>query len=132
MQLFKADFLLIRWLSASAEGYQPQTDYIGQLRAYLEAAKQPIYCLSDLRHGRITNVRILQQLGKLTYHPMFGGRTAFAGDVGAEVYVGVFSHFASRPKREDTVHSSLEAALAYLEKLKAGITEGIDWSSVFE
>jgi len=132
MQLLRADFLLIRWLSAPAEGYQPQTDYIGQLRAYLEAAKQPIYFLSDLRHGRITDVRILQQLGKLTYHPMFGGGTAFAGDISAEVYVGVFSHFASRPKRVDTVHASLEAALAHLEKLKVGITEGIDWSCVFE
>jgi hypothetical protein len=132
MQLLKADLLVIRWLSAPAEGYQPQAEYIAQFRAYLEAATQPIYILSDLRYGKITNVRILQQLGKLTYHPMFGGGTAFAGDISAEVYVGVFSHFASRPKREDVVHANLEAALAYLETLKAGVTEGIDWSSMFE
>lgn len=132
MQLLKPNLLVIRWLSVPAEGYQPQSNYIAQFRAHLEAATQPIYILSDLRHGRITDVRILQQLGKLTYHPVFGGGTAFAGDISTEIYVGAFTRFASRSKQVDTVHTSLEAALAYLETLQAGITQDVDWSIVLE
>lgn len=129
MQLLKADLLLIRWHNEALEGYKSQADYLADLRRYLDAAEQPIYVLSDLRYGKITDVRILQQLGKLTYHPNYGGGTAFSDDISAEIYVGVFSRFASRPKREEGIHANLAEALAYLESLRAGISEEVDWAS---
>lgn len=131
MQLLKSDLLLIRWHSEPLEGYRPEANYLGDFRKYLDEATQPIYVLSDLRHGKITDVRILQQLGRLTFHTNYGSGTAFSDDMGAEIYVGVFSRFAARPKREEGVHSSLAEALAYLESLKAGVTEGADWENVF-
>ncbi len=130
MQLLKEDLLLIRWQAEALEGYKAQTDYLTDFRAYLDAATQPIYVISDLRYGKITDVRILQQLGRLTYHPNYGAGVAFSDDIGAEIYVGVFSRFAARPKREENVHSSLSKALAYLETFKAGISEGVDWEGV--
>jgi hypothetical protein len=83
-----------------------------------------------LRFGKITDVHLLQQLGKLTYHPNFGGGTAFTADVSAMLYVGVFLRFAAHTKREDGLHTTLAEALAYIESLKAGLTEGIDWEKV--
>lgn len=132
MQLLKDDLLLIRWQSKPMEGYKPQTEYIAELRNYLDAATQPIYVVSDLRRGKITDVHMLQQLGRLTYHRMYGGGVAFADDISAEVYVGVFSHFAARSKREREVYNSLADALAHLETLKAGISAGVDWESLHQ
>jgi hypothetical protein len=126
----KENFLYVRWSPKETPKSQPQARYIADLRSRFDAAKQPIYVLSDLRFGKITDVHLLQQLGKLTYHPNFGGGTAFTADVSAMLYVGVFLRFAAHTKREDGLHTTLAEALAYIESLKAGLTEGIDWEKV--
>ncbi len=126
----KVDLLYVRWSCKETPDSRPEAHYIADLRSRFDGASQPIYILSDLRCGKITDVRILQQLGKLTHHPNFGGGTAFTGEISAMIYVSVFSRFAAASRRTDDGHTHLADALAYLESLKAGLTEGIDWAEV--
>ncbi len=119
--------LYIRWVAHAQPNHHPESEYINDLRHRFDTATQPLYIVSDLRYGKITNVRILQQLGKLTFHPNFGGGTAFTENFTTTIYVSIFARFSAESKREDDVYSSLSEALAHLESLKAGVTEGVDW-----
>ncbi|MCE7946806.1 MAG: hypothetical protein DYG88_05190 [Chloroflexi bacterium CFX4] len=121
--------LYIRWIAQAQPNCHPEGEYIADLRHRFDTATQPLYIVSDLRHGKITNVRILQQLGKLTFHPNFGGGTAFTENFTTTIYVSIFARFSAEAKRENDIFSSLSEALAHLESLKAGVTEGVDWEA---
>ncbi len=122
--------LYVRWMPQAQPNCHPEGEYIADLRHRFDAAVQPLYVVSDLRYGKITNVRILQQLGKLTFHPNYGGSTAFTENFTTTIYVSIFARFSAEAKREDDIFSSLSEALAYLESLKAGVTEGVDWEAL--
>lgn len=126
----RENLLLVRWTPKATPNSQPEANYIADLRSRFDAATQLVYVLSDLRYGKITDVYTLRELGKLTYHPKFGGGAAWATDISTTFYVGVFSRFAAPSKREDGAHARLSDALADLERRQPGLTDGIDWDAI--
>jgi hypothetical protein len=102
--------------------------FIADLRQRLEEAQHPIYYLSDLRKGRITNVKTLRELSEITQHEKWGGGTAFTQDSFSSILAKVFSTFVRYKNRNYLVWDSPEKALAYLETLQPGLTKNIDWN----
>ncbi|GAB4545998.1 MAG: hypothetical protein OHK0023_05110 [Anaerolineae bacterium] len=120
----------IRWFPTPAENRRPESQYVWEIADILRKAEQPLYFLSDLRLGRITNVSILQQLAKVINHSKYGGSTAFSESLMSELFVGVFSRFADPGEAEHAFYKTLDQALGYLERIKPGITAEINWETV--
>ena len=124
------ELIFIRWYATPRLGSPSERQFLADLRALLDNTQQPIYFVSDLRNGRIINLSTIQKLGKLFNHTNWGGSTAFSSDPITSMMVGMFSRFAHREKPEDEIWNTPEEALAYLETIKPGLTEGIDWAAL--
>ncbi|MBZ0282824.1 MAG: hypothetical protein K8L97_18945 [Anaerolineae bacterium] len=132
LSLLSDELVFIKWHKIHKETTQPEAAFIDELRRLLEQAEHPLYFLSDLRLARIVDVNTLQRLGKLTQHPNYGGGVAFSEDIISTIFVNLFSKFAADPKKgESVMYKKVEEALTHLEKLKPGLTQGIDWNTVF-
>ncbi|MBE0689356.1 MAG: hypothetical protein IH587_04460 [Anaerolineae bacterium] len=116
----------IRWLKppTSAEGHA----FVDSLGRLLEESPQPVYFISDLRNGQITDVQVLRRLGGLTKHEKWAGSTAFSERIASKVFVNLFTALAQTRHRE--IWPTAEEALAYLESVCPGLTANIDWQDV--
>lgn len=121
----------IRWQRQISESTRNEPDFLDDLKNLLDTAETPIYFLSDLREGRIINHMTLQRLGQLTRHANWGGGAAFSEDPLTRRFVGVFARFSQPEKREGDMWKTPEEAIAYLESLCEGVTEGVDWDALF-
>jgi hypothetical protein len=68
----------------------------------------------------------------MTTDPNWGGSTAFLNQPTTRMLVGNFQKFARRSGSRNEKHENLEEALAFLDSLKPGLTEDIDWPEVLE
>jgi hypothetical protein len=121
----------IRWEGGKATRTDGQ-QYILMFESLLAKATSPIYFITDLRQGHIGDIDILRRLSKLSSHPFWGGGTAFGNAPESEVFASFFARMVERQRRDDDVWPRPEQALAYLEALKPGITQGIDWAALIE
>lgn len=108
-----------------------EEQFLADLEQALDEAGHPVYVISDLRAGRIKEVETLRKLGELVVeHPNFAGSTAFTGDIYTPLFVRIFSRFARQLRPSNEVWANPNDALAYLESLELGVTEGIDWEAL--
>lgn len=126
----KPDVVLIRWLQSPVRDSVDERGFIDALLQKLNEADGAIYFISDLRRGRITGRSALQQLSQLTEHPNWGGSSGFSQDPVSLIYAGVFEKFAEASGERNRVFQQPEEALAFLEFLKPGISDDIDWRSL--
>ncbi|MCC7449176.1 MAG: hypothetical protein IT324_17285 [Anaerolineae bacterium] len=126
-----SDLVYIKWQRfAEDERYQEEQHIIDDLRVRFDNAPCPLYVLSDLRGGRITEVSRLKQLAALTRHPNFGGSAAFAKDPLSTIFAGVFHQLTRRDQQNPEIYEQPEEAIAFLESLKPGLTTTVDWAAV--
>lgn len=118
---------LIRW-SADATT-EEANQYLAELAQVLEQTITPIYFISDLTHGCITQLFALRRLANLATHPHWGGSTAF-GSMSSAVFSSLFERFTSTRQHSDRTYTDPQEALAYLESLLPGITADIDWERI--
>ena len=123
------ELIFVKWQKTANALTRPETDYIEDLRKRLKDSPYPLYFLSDLRKGRIIDVGILQKLGGLTRHVNYGGGSAFSEDVISSMFVGIFSKFATAEKGTSVFYKTIDDALVYLEALKPGVTQAVDWQT---
>ena len=69
--------ILITWHKSPMDP-NVTTAYIRELHEILYSVTEPIFFLSDLRKGRIQDVRALQGLAELTKHKNWGGGASFS------------------------------------------------------
>lgn len=124
------ELALLRWYRTPAKGAASTEAYLHEIKRILDQSTVPVYFLSDLRYGRIVDVRALQKLGQLTQHANMAGSTAFSSDPITALMVRAFRSFAYKADSRHEMQSTPEAALAFLEMLHPGITENIDWETV--
>lgn len=122
----------IRWRTTPPAGSEIEQQFIAALQDLLDAASEPIYFMSDLRRGRISNVRALHQLSKLADHPNWGGGTSFSNNPVTMVLAGVFAEFVKHGDHPELTSDNPEAAIAFLESLKEGLTVNIDWVDILK
>lgn len=122
----------VRWLEAPQIGSSSERQYITDIHVILDETPMPIFVISDLRQGRISNAMVLRELGKLANHPKIAGSTGFSSDPVTSLMMGVFKQYANRVLR-GTDHQTWETpeeAIVYLERLKPGITMDIEWDQI--
>ncbi len=126
LQQLNADLFFVRWYRRPVPDSKSETEYVAELRDQLNAVNHSLYFLSNLRRGRIVNVRILNELAELTHHPHYGGGVAFSDDNVSNMFVNIFSRLTDSEENRHVFHPSIEAAVAHLETLKPGISAGLD------
>jgi hypothetical protein len=118
---------LIRW-SADATT-EEANEYLAELAQILDQTSIPIYFISDLRRGCITQLSALRRLANLATHPNWGGSTAF-GSMSSAVFSSLFERFTSNRQQGDRTYTDAQEAITYLETLFQGITAAIDWERI--
>lgn len=126
-----SELVYIKWLRFAEDAqYVEEQHIITDLRQLLDNTSCPLYVLSDLRGGRITEVTRLKQLAALTHHPNFGGSAAFAKDPLSTIFAGVFRQLTRNNQQNPEIYELPEEAIGFLESLKPGLTTTIDWAAV--
>lgn len=110
-------------------------NYLEAIRSIIEGADEPIYFISDLRRGRIASSVTLTKLARILDHPNFGGGTSFSKNPAADIAVSLFRmralrNRASTGEESPEIYEKPEDALAYIESLEPGITQGIRWNDI--
>jgi hypothetical protein len=129
IHVLSAELLLIRWLQIARP--ESETAFIQALRQHLDNTASPLYFISDLRKGHITNVAALRRLGRLTEHPNWGGGVSYGEKLATDMYVDTFASLSTH-KTGDHMAYKISDAVTFLEQLKPGLTKGIDWHKLFE
>lgn len=109
---------------------QEAGDFLNQLKKLLDDADGLIYFISDLRRGRIIDMRVIQQLGALSAHPNWGGSSAFTESPISKLFVGNFQRMVVKDAGKNSMFDQPEQALAFLEALEPGLTENIAWNEM--
>ncbi|MCU0511115.1 MAG: hypothetical protein MUE40_00925 [Anaerolineae bacterium] len=118
--------IFIRWYSTTArDTASSEAAFLAAMQQALEAAPGRVYFLSDLRQAHITSPRTLWKLGQMTLHPHWGGGIAYGQRMSTGMYVETFEKLSLKKNNDHMVYSVAEA-LAYLETLSPGITDGVD------
>lgn len=128
------ELVYIRWnrMPSKEDGAR----YIAELRRLLDQAPQPLYFLSDLRRGHLSDAHTIQELSRLASHKNWGAGTAYAsGEISQPIkgiFVGLFVSLSRDKSRTGQIAGSLDEALEYLEEAKPGVTKNIDWEAVLK
>lgn len=123
----KPNLVLIQWLHTPPDRSPEIKSWLDELRTIVYHAEAPVYFISDLRAGRVTDVNALFELSILSKHNNWAAGVSFSQSISSEVYVGLFARFS---KREQPLADSLEAALRMLEEQHPGLTADIQWATV--
>lgn len=127
IQLLNKNLVFIQWHAFPDEKQALQ--YIQDIQGMLDEAEQPLYFLSDLRKGYIIQAHIIRKLSQFTQHPKFGGATSISRNNAINPILRLWKLFSSNKNTSDT-WTNLEDAVQYLETLKPGLMQGIDWQEV--
>lgn len=119
----------IRWYR-SPPANQVYSHFLENIERILQEANEKIYIISDLRRGSIANVETLLKLSNIARHKHWGAGTSFSKNTATAMYAGLFGRFAQTHGSKDKAWERPEDALAYLESIESGITEGIDWAAI--
>ena len=68
IQRLSDELILIKWYQTPAANTGIEERYLQELKQLLDQSPHSLYFISDLRQGRIINVRTLRALGQLTGH----------------------------------------------------------------
>lgn len=125
----------IKWFEIPKPNSTLMKNYFFELNAILDSEDKPVYFLSDLREGHITNIHLLLQLAKVLSHKNFGGACYFSDKSAASRDMTMFRYIQSMSQStgnsgKHVLFSTPEEALDYLESLEEGITQPVDWEEV--
>lgn len=121
--------IYIRWTTSPT--VVDAEEFIRTLKKLLNEQETPVYFISDLRHGQITNAGTIQKLAELTAHPNWAGSTAFGNTLVATIFVDIFKRLKGA-KSDREIWPTAQQALDYLEGISPGLTKGIDWEAVLK
>ncbi len=127
----KDNLIYITW--SRTPGINEAQQFIMELQQLLAAEEcGALYFMSDLRRGRIIDIRLIQMLSRLSQHERWAGSVAFTTDPVSRSFVSIFQNMISEHKERNAMFDEFEKAYSFLEQLEPGITEGIDWQKVLD
>lgn len=104
--------------------------FVDDLSSLLNNASQPMYFISDLRHGRIIDIRAIHQLSELTTHKNWAGSTAFSENPLSKLFTTTFRKGIFKGGERNTFFPTPEEAISFLEEMAPGVTEGVNWTEI--
>lgn len=122
------ELVYIRWLK-TPNTLEAQA-FIQTLEDMLNAAPAPLFFISDLRQGRIVDIRIINQLSLLTRHPNWGGSTAFSANPISKLFVKSFQKQVAAVEETNTFYDTPEEAIAFIAHLLPDAAAQIDWEAL--
>lgn len=128
IQHLKDNLVYITW--NRTPGITEAQRFVAELDGIVRRAEQDLYFISDLRQGRIIDIRVIQMLSRLAQHENWGGSVAFTTDPVSRSFVNIFQGMILENKDRNGMFDEFEKAYAFLEQLRPGITAGIDWNDV--
>ncbi len=130
IQKLSEQLVHIRW--ERTPNFAQCQEFITELRDIVETSEIGLYFISDLRRGRIIDVKTIQRLSQLTQHENWLGSVAFTANPLSDIFAGTYRNMLVNKKESNTIIPEADKALAFLESLQAGLTDDIDWASVLE
>jgi hypothetical protein len=131
IQFLSDALVFIQWTTTQPR-YADEDAFISEMEDLLDDAGTPLYFLSDLRQGRISNPMVIVRLSQLTRHANWAGSTAFSENTLTHQFVRNFRNWTFSGSSNNEMHTTPDEAIAFLEHLKPGISEGIDWERVLD
>jgi hypothetical protein len=106
--------------------------FIQALQELLDTTTHPLYFISDLRRGRIVDVRIIHQLSQLTQHANWAGSTAFSQNPISKIFLGSFQRLLNSTSDKNVTFDHPEDAIAFIDDLCPGLKREVDWQTVLD
>jgi len=104
-------------------------NFLKTIQESLSNTTQPLYFMSDLRHGRIMDIRAISELGKLSEHALWGGGTAFSQSPTTRIFVSNFQQ-RSQNKERNLFFNTPEESIHFLTGMIPDIISQIDWQAI--
>ncbi len=104
--------------------------FLRDFQKILDDARHPVYFLSDLRHGHIQNTHLIRRLSAFNQHPNFGGGTGFTDNPCMQATLRLWAQFSPVQDRISHLWPRSCDAIEYLESLRPGLTESINWQGI--
>ena len=130
IQHLSKELIFISWKGTPSTNVAKQ--FIKELHEIVNISDKAIYFMSDLRKGRIIDIRVISELGRLTQHKNWGGSVAFTNNIISKTFVKTFRKLSFNQQESNAMFDEFEDARAFLEHLKPDVTDGIDWLTVLE
>ncbi|MCA9912299.1 MAG: hypothetical protein KC496_03085 [Anaerolineae bacterium] len=128
IQWLKDNLVYITW--KRTPGITEAQRFVSELDGIVRNSEQKLYFMSDLRRGRIIDIRVIQMLSRLTQHENWAGSVAFTTDPVSRSFLNIFQGMILENKDRNPMFDEFEKAYSFLETLSPGITDGVDWESV--
>jgi len=133
--LLKPKLYYIKWTEIPKPNSPLMERYLFEMNAILDSEEDPVYFLSDLREGHITNAHLLLQLARVLDHKNYAGGASFSQNDAAERDQRMLQYIQtanrnSKIKAPNKVFLTPHEALDYLDEVKPGLIEGVDWDEV--
>jgi predicted trehalose synthase len=129
IQQLKKNLIYIFW--ARTPGITEAHQFVRELQSLLDAEEEnQLFFISDLRRGRIIDIRVIQMLSRLSQHEKWAGSVAFTTDPVSRSFVNIFQNMIVEHKERNMMFDEFEKAYAFLEQLEPGIMGDIDWQAV--
>ena len=128
IDMLNSHIIYIRWQSNPLrdEAYR----FVDDLNALLDNADAPMYFISDLRKGRIIDIRAIHLLSDLTTHKNWAGSTAFSENPLSKLFTTTFRKGIFNGIERNTFFEKPEEAISFMVELAPDAVAGIDWSQV--
>lgn len=125
----KPNLVLIQWFGTPQNQASIVQEWLNALWDIVHQATEPVYFVSDLRHGCVADVRALKELAAIANHPKCAVGVGFSKSISSEVYANLFARLS---KDEHPMADSLEAALKMIEAEHPGLTTDVDWQAALD
>jgi len=120
--------LLITWLQTPPP--KVAHTFIEDLRDLVYSAENPFYILSDLRRGRIIDLRLVNEIAELSQHKNFAGSAAVSEGSISNLFTKTFEKSGQVKRETNMIFDRAEEAIGFLESLEPNLTQDIDWVTI--
>ncbi len=133
--LLKPTLYYVKWSQIPKANSPEMQRYFFEMNAILDSEAQPVYFLSDLRDGHITNAHLLLQLARVLDHKNYAGGASFSQNNNANRDLRILNYIKTANRNGNTkapnkVFFTPQEALEYLEEMMPTITDGVDWDEI--
>lgn len=123
--MIKPNLMFINWLRSPSP--VEEKDFNMTLMSLLDETKQPIYLLSDLRHGRLMSFEAVRTLSGITHHANFAGSSGYTQNPMSVLFAKQFLMHLTRNRDRNTLFDYPRDAIKALHDLEPGIMDGVYW-----
>lgn len=125
----------VKWFNIPKPNDPLMKQYFFELNAILDSEEEPVFFLSDLREGHITNAHLLIQLVKVLDHKNYGGGCSFGDSAMVQADVSMFNYMqqmsrGNNRQQANEVFASPQEAIAHVEQRFPDIRSSVDWDEV--